>query len=361
VLSDLCGWVGGLSYAMSADLRGTMPRTQYSDYGVIDLCCGMGGLALAAEQLGMVPLLGVDLDRHAGRTFERNFGEGTFRLGDIADDAVIEACVSAVGRRTDLTGTVVVSGPPCQGFSPAGPRSVDDPRNELLVKTATAIARIRPCCALVENVSALAAGRHRPFVKRFLAVLRSAGFRIRNFVLDAQDYGVPQRRRRSLYLILPATVSSAGMSARLRGLCRSAPTVREAFRGLGDAPPRPLEYRDAEEGPEGFHNHYAMRHSERVREKIRGIPIGKGPLSYRKLSPDRTAYTLLSGHRAPPAHYEFPRSITVREAARLQGVPDSFRIYGTFASQMRQVTNSVPPPLAEAALKVLMMAYGREL
>ncbi len=76
-------------------------------------------------------------------------------------------------------------------------------------------------------------------------------------------------------------------------------------------------------------------------------------MSYRKLDPTKPANTLFSGHRAPPVHYKYPRSITVREAARLQGFPDDFRIYGSFANQMTQVTNAVPPPLARTVLQVL--------
>ena len=80
--------------------------------------------------------------------------------------------------------------------------------------------------------------------------------------------------------------------------------------------------------------------------------------SYRKLHPARSSNTLISGHRAPPAHYDQPRSITVREAARLQGFPDTFRVYGPFANQMGQVTNAVPPPLARVALEVLCDVAG---
>jgi DNA (cytosine-5)-methyltransferase 1 len=81
-------------------------------------------------------------------------------------------------------------------------------------------------------------------------------------------------------------------------------------------------------------------------------------MSYRRLHPARPSNTLFSGHRAPPAHFKESRSITVREAARLQGFPDGFRIYGSFANQMGQVTNAVPPPLARAVLRVLVELAG---
>jgi DNA (cytosine-5)-methyltransferase 1 len=88
-------------------------------------------------------------------------------------------------------------------------------------------------------------------------------------------------------------------------------------------------------------------------DKIAALKPGTGPMSYRRLNLSGPSKTLFSGHRAPPAHFREPRSITVREAARLQGFPDSFRVYGSFANQMEQVTNAVPPPLAKSVLQVL--------
>jgi DNA (cytosine-5)-methyltransferase 1 len=120
---------------------------------------------------------------------------------------------------------------------------------------------------------------------------------------------------------------------------------------------RPDRYKD-ETDDGAIKNHFAMQHSERVKKKIAAIEPGKGPMSYRRLHPTRLSNTLFSGHRAPPAHFDEPRSITVREAARLQGFPDNFRVYGSFSNQMEQVTNAVPPPLAIAVLSVLLDHSG---
>jgi DNA (cytosine-5)-methyltransferase 1 len=120
---------------------------------------------------------------------------------------------------------------------------------------------------------------------------------------------------------------------------------------------RPDDY-DDDADCDGVANHLAMRHSRGVMNKIAAILPGTGPMSYRRLHPTRLSNTLFSGHRAPPAHYLEPRSITVREAARLQGFPDDFRIYGSFANQMEQITNAVPPPLSRAALSALRTLNG---
>ena len=136
--------------------------------------------------------------------------------------------------------------------------------------------------------------------------------------------------------------------------------VGEALADLPSPKVRPDRYND-EDDSLVLSNHFAMQHSQRVKKKIAAIPQGKGPMSYRRLHPERVSNTLISGHRAPPAHYREPRSITVREAARLQGFPDDFRIYGSFGNQMTQVTNAVPPPMARAALIALCEVAGVKL
>ena len=122
-------------------------------------------------------------------------------------------------------------------------------------------------------------------------------------------------------------------------------TTCKALHGLRTPAVRPDIYDDEAE-VQGPANHFAMRHSKSVMDKIAAIPPGSGPMSYRRLHPTKPANTLFSGHRAPPAHYDEPRSITVREAARLQGFPDTFRVYGSFAKQMEQVTNIRVPTMS---------------
>jgi DNA (cytosine-5)-methyltransferase 1 len=98
---------------------------------------------------------------------------------------------------------------------------------------------------------------------------------------------------------------------------------------------------------EVLHNHRAMEHSEPVVKKIRGIMPGQGPLSYRRLTWD-TARTIVAGHRAMPVHPSAHRTITVREAARIQTLPDWFRFLGPHSEQPLQVANVVPFELARS-------------
>lgn len=320
---------------------------------VVDLCCGLGGLSLAAQDLGMNVAAGVDLDQSALRTFAKNFPEAKAISGSIRSGKILGQCQQILKPVGDAATTVlIVSGPPCQGFSAAGSRDPGDPRNQILLAVARAIVKLKPNCALVENVSAVLLRKHRSRLRKFQRVLRVSGYYVTSVLLDAGDFGVSQKRKRAFFLITRHRLGEKDVAARLAHYRRPPAGAEAALRGLPRAPVRPAIYNDEEDnGP--VPNHFAMRHSQGVRDKIALITPGTGPMSYRRLHPTRPSNTLFSGHRAPPAHYRAARSITVREAARLQGFPDTFRVYGSFANQMEQVTNAVPPPLAKAVLQVL--------
>jgi DNA (cytosine-5)-methyltransferase 1 len=325
---------------------------------IADLCCGMGGLSLAARHLGMRIAVGVDVDKHAARTFTRNFPEAEFIEGSVRSLKVLERCRELLERsQSQSTPSIVISGPPCQGFSVAGSRDPSDPRNQILVAVARAIVELNPLCALIENVSMILAPAHASRLNRFQSTLTDAGYSVRALLLDAADFGVAQRRKRAFFLVTRQELDEYEIQDYLERVKEPPLTVQSALSGLPSPEVRPDHY-DDERVPSGFQNHLAMRHSKRVIDKIAALEPGRGPMSYRKLDPSRPSKTLFSGHRAPPAHFQEPRSITVREAARLQGFPDSFRIYGSFGNQMQQVTNAVPPPLAKAVLSVLLELVG---
>lgn len=323
-------------------------------FGVVDLCSGMGGLSYAAQESGLDVWVGVDTSSAALSTFSYNFPTASAVLGDISCEDVLEQITKEVqSKRKENERLIVVSGPPCQGFSDAGPRMAEDPRNEVLVSVAKAIVHLGAEAALVENVSALRKARNSQIVRKFRAILNGANYHVYSFELNAFDFGVPQKRRRVIYFVLPIPIKRSHVLQRLKLYHRAALTVWEVLNDLPVPQVRPLEY-DPSKSNGSFPNHYAMRHSESVQSKIASIKQGAGPLSYRKLDPSAYAPTLLSGHRAPPAHYGQSRSITVREALRLQSFPDSFIIMGPFSRQMEQVTNAVPALLGEASINVLL-------
>lgn len=326
---------------------------------VIDLCCGLGGLSLAARQLGMLIVAGVDIGGDAVRTFSRNFPLAAAIETTIGGSKAIEQCRAALVKHGQRQAPLVlISGPPCQGFSAAGTRDPKDKRNKVLLGVARAISVLRPTCAVVENVQTLLTEKHRERVRDFEQHLKAAKYHMLPVELDAKDYGVAQKRERAFLLITRKPLVAEAIAARFVELRQAEIPSSASLNDLPPAETRGAKYSDEEDAGSPYPNHLAMRHSLAVQKKIAAIKPGSGPMSYRKLDPKKPANTLFSGHRAPPAHYAYPRSITVREAARLQGFPDDFRIYGSFANQMMQVTNAVPPPLARVVLSVLTKFVG---
>src|SRR5260370_41293648 len=150
-----------------------------------DLCCGMGGLALAARELGMRIGVGVDVDLHAERTFSKNFPEAEFVNGSIRSPNVINRCIQILGKLNHSSmPLILVSGPPCQGFSIAGSRDPVDPRNQLLMAVARAIGTLKPKCALIENVARVLAHPHNKRLQHFRTTISSAGYSVQSLGLD---------------------------------------------------------------------------------------------------------------------------------------------------------------------------------
>lgn len=324
------------------------------EFLVIDLCCGMGGLSLAAHNAGMTPIIGVDIDLSAIRTYKNNFEDAVTINGDITELQIIKEVrkhLDMVKNDNDLV--VIVSGPPCQGFSMAGPRNASDPRNRVLLAVANAISDIQPDMALIENVSFVTSSKNKIWISNLKKAISEANYNLYQVELNAKDYGLAQSRCRVFFFVTKKTFDLMVVKDYLEELKVAPVTVEDVLMDLPDAPVRPDKYIDNEDNGR-LPNHFSMKHSKKVQMKIAKIEPGKGPLSYRKLNPNGVAGTLISGHRAPPAHYLYPRSISVREAARLQGFPDDYKVYGRFGRQMNQVTNAVPPPLGFVALKTIL-------
>jgi DNA (cytosine-5)-methyltransferase 1 len=297
---------------------------------------------------------GVDLNKAALKTFSRNFPNAEALEGSVRSTKILKRCKELLNPISGIVApSLILSGPPCQGFSMAGSRNPKDPRNKVLTAVAHAIVKLQPNCALIENVSMILDIRNRKRLEAFQKILLEGGYFVTKVLLDASEFGVSQKRKRAFFLVTHFELNEKNILNQLESFKIPSKTTFEAFRGLGVPPVRPDEYDDEVNYGE-VSNHFAMQHSAQVMKKIAAIEPGTGPMSYRRLHPEQPSNTLFSGHRAPPAHFSEPRSITVREAARLQGFPDSFRIYGSFGNQMQQVTNAVPPPLAQVVLQVLV-------
>ena len=327
---------------------------------VIDLFGGAGAMGLGFKQAGFRIAAVVEIERHAAQTYRLNHpGVPVFETS--VED------VTAGELRSWLPGldapAVVMAGPPCQGYSVAGARTKGDRRN-LLFRHVSRLAReLGARSVLIENVPGVRRVNGVTYTKRITASLRRAGFASwkQPAILCASDFGVSQNRRRLFFVGVDQGVGlpdvpvpthiPPGVAKRDRTLAHTVRLI-ERLRDLPNLGPG--EGSERLQLPDGrvVLNSTAMNHSTEVVAKIKVIPRGGGPISYRRLDVD-IARTLVAGHRALPVHPTQHRSITVREAARIQGFPDSYFFCGPRASQPLQVANAVPPALAQAVAREL--------
>lgn len=286
---------------------------------VLDLFCGAGGLSLGFWAHGF-EVTGVDHDGDAAKTYTRNLGRA------------IEA---EVGVDLSLPAAdVIVAGPPCQPWSRAGHRRGQRDERDGLTAVAQSVERLAPSVVVVENVPDLARRHNREHLDSFEAALSRLGYAVDEHVLNAADYGVPQKRRR----IFITGVRDGQPIGKPDSWARTI-TVREAIPGT---------YRRDARG--------ARIVSASMSAYITRYENASGCRTPRDLDPDRPSRTLtvrnLVGATGDMMRLRLPdgrrRTLTVREAARLQSFPDWFRFAGSTQSQLTQIGNAVPPLLSLA-------------
>lgn len=346
--SPRCAECPILSLCSNGEERTSAGSASGSSPYAVDLFAGAGGLSLGMRRAGLRVHAAVESDANAAQTYRANH-PGTLLL---------EQDVTAVSAAdlTDGEGNpplALVAGPPCQGYSAAGARDPLEPRNRLFGEVARLAQELQPRFVVIENVPGLRRVNGVGFSSLIADALREVGYSVGPpHLLRAEDFGVPQRRRRLVYFaqhqrfradLLPPwpthDVDGAGDLPR-------PPTVEQTLADLPAFGPGRVCENEMVDGALLL-NASTMAHSDRVIAKIGRIEPGKGPMSYRRLERS-LARTLTAGHRALPVHPWLDRTISVREAARLQGFPDCYVFAGSRSNQPLQVANAVPIPMAEA-------------
>ncbi|MDR1265710.1 MAG: DNA cytosine methyltransferase [Propionibacteriaceae bacterium] len=375
---------------------------------VMDLFCGTGGFSKGFVDTGAFEVVhGIDVLPVAVSTFAANHSDAFAVAGDIRKTRRAAVADHIGAQRGEVD--VIIGGPPCQGFSSIRPfrsSSDDDPRNTLFEEFASYVNFFRPRVLVLENVVGLATFEGGATITRIQEMFASIGYESDWRILNAANYGVPQKRERLILLgwepglkvdFPEITHVSESKTVGFRDRMRMhgsnygqltlfddpdgdrdelphAVTVREAIDDLPvivsgeeaddyDKAPR-TDYQKARRGgTTGLTLHASTKHTPKMMEIIRHsgdniscIPshlISSGFSScYSRLRGDEPAVTITVNFVHPASnkciHPDLDRALTPREGARLQSFDDSFRFMGNRAQVVRQIGNAVPPLLGRA-------------
>jgi len=325
---------------------------------IISLFAGAGGLDLGFERIGFNVIWANEFDKSIWETYEANHNapldRRDIRQIDLRD---IPECDGIIG------------GPPCQSWSEAGSlRGIDDERGKLFLEFIRILSDKKPKFFLAENVSGMLANRHNKAVKSIVKMFEEAGYNVYIELLNAADYGVPQDRKRVFYV---------GIRNDLKTIFRFPPyreqkvNLQQAIVDLSDKAIPALNKNKTngincivsnhEYMTGGFSTIYMSRN--RVR------------------SWDEQSYTIQAGGRHAPIHPQAPkmtfieqnkrefekgaehlyRRLSVRECARIQTFPDSFRFYyNDLSNGYKMIGNAVPPRMASYIAKAIMLCITRD-
>ena len=349
---------------------------------VIDLFAGVGGLSLGFEMEGFDILLANEFDQSIATAYKENHKSTNVVVGDITSLDLSKVFGEYVNKID-----VVIGGPPCQGFSQKGKRkTINDERNFLFKHYVEVVKFVKPKYFVMENVPNLLTAEKGFFLNEIKGLFKDYGYSIRYGVLNAADYGVPQNRRRAIiigkYLATPPELPLP---------CKQKVTIWDAISDLaylesGEGEFE-QEYRNSpksdyekkmRKGSKILYNHMATKHSALALERLSLIPpnAGKEVLpkkhitksvysgTWSRMKQNDVAVTITTRFDTPSSgkftHPFLNRAITVREAARLQSFPDTFKFIGSKMSQMKQVGNAVPPLLARKIARVIMNDIKRD-
>ena len=355
-----------------------------NSFNAIDLFCGAGGLSLGFQNAGFNVIVGVDNEQAALDTFEFNHKGAIGLNADLSSQDAYNAILKTAGHKKI---DVIIAGPPCQGFSLTGPRSFDDPRNKLYLAVIEMVKLYKPKGFIIENVPGMATMYKGQVKNEVLRRFSNIGYNTDCRILKACDYGVPQLRKRLIFMGIRDDIGQPHFPEAKFGPETGKPyrTCRDA---ISDLPSRINELgqnKDSYTGPAlteyqrkmrgdciTLYNHVATDHKQFVKDTIALVPEGgnykdlpkgvgesrKFHMAWTRLDGNAPARTVDTGHRNL-FHYELNRIPTVRESARIQSFPDDFVFLGTRTKQDRQVGNAVPPLLGQALAEELIKIFEK--
>jgi DNA (cytosine-5)-methyltransferase 1 len=359
-------------------------------YKVIDLFAGLGGLSYGfARNRRFEVVAANELLAPMARAYSLNHRHVKMYQKDINDFVSTDVEKDLTIRRSDID--VIIGGPPCQAFSTIGKRLLDDPRGLLFREYCRVLKDFKPRLFLFENVMGLLSMSGGELIKTIVALFESLGYTVLYKVLDAADYGVPQRRKRVIMVGTlgrrpfeypsPTHYDPASKADHAPGLMPYL-TLADA---IGDLPlvesdkymcPPQNEYQSLmrARAPEKVIDHNGPKNNPNLVRLMESLPEGGGPHdlnelpgwfvgnrsysnSYCRLWWNRPCCTITRNFSTPSSsrciHPLAPRPLTTREGARIQSFPDDFVFCGSRSDRNLQIGNAVPPLLSAALAKAV--------
>ena len=341
-------------------------------YTVVDLFCGAGGASYGFESAGFNVVLGIDHLIPALDTFRENHKNSSTILGDIEKvdaDLVYEAIDNTPVK-------VLIGGVPCQGFSLNNrKRREDDPRNQLFYEFVRFIKILKPEMIMLENVSGMRSMKNGEVVETIKSEIIAAGkevgkdYNVNYKMLNAADYGVPQLRNRLIFLGATSDYDVDFPEPKFSE--KNYRTVRDAIGDLPSLKPKEINkkypvapFSDFQKlmrkDSKVLYNNQAPNHSkatvDRIKNTVPGEPMYSRYKQRIRLSWDNPSPTQVCGGIRPQFQFGHPednRGLTIRERARIQSFPDTFKFKGGTVQERIQTGNAVPPLLAQAIAEEL--------
>jgi DNA (cytosine-5)-methyltransferase 1 len=374
-------------------------------HSVLDIFAAPGGMSAGFQEAGYKIVAVIDNDPWGCKTLTHNLGpSGTLVIEGRVEDLSIRGRVD-----------VVVGGPPCQSFSVAGQgkikhlrnnnnrdRFIDDEKNSLYKYFVKTVAGVKPQFFVMENVPAIVTFDDGQICEQIIEDFRRVGYDTEKRILNSAEFGVPQLRRRAVFIGNMVGVNNPFPSpTHFKRIPREKEQstydhdrdhYRTVFDAISDLPPLnpgggedeteypvhpvPTVYqRWAREGSVKLYNHVARKHSERDQrafallkpgQKMVDLPDDAVPYrrdifpdKIKKQRWDRPSSAIVAHMQKDGLMYvhpdtEQPRTFTPREAARIQSFRDKFRIMGPMTQQFKQIGNAVPPLAAKAIANGIM-------
>ena len=322
-----------------ADISQWWLNPSKSEMTFVDLFCGAGALSKGLEFSGLEGICGLDWFKEAGMTYNRNFNH-PFVNGDIKSDTTKELFYKTVEQQ--LAGrqlSIVAGGFPCQGFSMAGNRIIDDPRNSLYLELIEIVKKLQPEFVICENVKGLRSMLNGLVEKKIIDDFNTIGYEMSVMTLCAADYYTPQKRERVIFIGNRIGLKNYHPKPILQP--SEYLTTGESIADLMDMPEN-----------KAF-NHVPTKHRPDMAQRMLELPEGQSLYkgysdAWKKCPWNEASCTIKENHGGVNIHPRLPRVLTAREMARLQSFPDDFIFEGPKNKQLVQIGNAVPPLLGKA-------------